>query len=290
MSIDTFPIEFIASYRRKIFRTASENRLTSLEAAIDFINKRGILAFWPLKDIPMPSLWAATAGDRPVPDEHDDPGHMTWGWKDELLGQRKCFYGRILCRRNFFVSLDNLPYLYALSNNFGDPAEDHLILYESGELPQTAFRIYDLLLKEGALDTLAIKRNAHLSGKLGDQQFNQAIDLLQMDFKIMPVGIANVGSWKYAFIYDLVPRQFPDLIDKAGTIQDHSARSILISNYLSSVGFATPGDIRKLFRWNSGMIDSVLKELINGHQVMEIELSENNVNHAGYLLSSLLEK
>ena len=54
----------------------------------------------------MPSLWVAVAGDRPVPDEHDDPGHVTWGWKDGLLGKRRWYYGRVLRKRNTFISLD----------------------------------------------------------------------------------------------------------------------------------------------------------------------------------------
>jgi hypothetical protein len=177
------PIEFIKEYRHKTFRLALNNRLHTIENAVEFINEHGIVAFWPLKDLPMPSLWAAAAGDRPVADEHDDPGHITWGWKDDLLGQKRCFYGRILCRRNFFVCLDILPNLYALSHNFGDPAEDHHILYQSGELSFAAFKIYDTLLNSGPKDTLALKRAAHLSGKEGEHQFNQAIDVLQMDYK-----------------------------------------------------------------------------------------------------------
>ena len=213
-------IDFIQDYRRKVCRFSPDARLLTIEDAVEFINDRGILAFWPLKNIPMPSLWAATAGNRPVPDDHDDPGHVTWGWKDSLLGKKECFYGRILCRRNFFISLEILPYLYALSHNYGDPAEDHHILYRAGELSFAAFKIYDTLLDNGPLDTLSLKRAAHLSGKEGEQQFNQAIDTLQMDYKIMPVGISNVGGWRYAFVYDLVPRQFTDIIERSRFISE----------------------------------------------------------------------
>ena len=41
-----------------------------------------------IKGIAFPSLWTAVAGDRPFADEHDDPGHVTWGWKDTAPGQR----------------------------------------------------------------------------------------------------------------------------------------------------------------------------------------------------------
>jgi hypothetical protein len=282
------PIEFIKDYRHKTFQLALNNRLHTIENAVEFINQRGILAFWPLKDLPMPSLWSAAAGDRPVADEHDDPGHITWGWKDDLLGQKRCYYARILCRRNFFVSLDVLPNLYALSHNFGDPAEDHLILYQSGELSFAAFKIYDTLLNSGPMDTLALKRAAHLSGKEGEQQFNQAIDLLQMDYKIMPVGISNAGGWRYAFIYDLVPRQFTDLIEKSRFITETSARKTLILNYMSSVGAAEEIDLRRLFRWSPDLLHSVLEQLVVSRLITSVDLTDHHSEKPGFVLSNLI--
>ena len=47
----------------------------------------------------MPSLWTAVAGDRPVADAHDDPGHITWGWKDRSLDKKIWYYGKILRRK-----------------------------------------------------------------------------------------------------------------------------------------------------------------------------------------------
>ena len=76
----------ILDYRAQTFRTAAGRRIATKEEAIAFVNERGYVYFWPIKEVTLPSLWAAVAGDRPVPDEHDDPGHVTWGWKDELLG------------------------------------------------------------------------------------------------------------------------------------------------------------------------------------------------------------
>lgn len=282
------PIEFVQEYRRKAYRYSPNDRLLTIENAVEFINKRGVLAFWPLKDIPMPSLWAATVGDRPVPDDHDDPGHVTWGWKDTLLGKKQCYYGRILCRRNFFVSLDILPNLYALSHNLGDPAEDHHILYRSGELSFAAFKIYDTLLNSGPMDTLALKRTAHLSGKEGEQQFNQAVDALQMDYKIMPVGISNVGGWRYAFVYDLVPRQFTDLIERSRFISESEARNQLILNYLTSVGTATEQDIRRLFKWNMDVIHQMVDQLLQTQKIVSVLICDKHQEIPGYALSNLI--
>ena len=107
-------------------------KLHNLEQAVEYVNQRGFIFFWPNKNIVMPSLWTAVAGDRPVPDEHDDPGHVTWDWKDKSLGKRLWYYGRVLSNRNAMVSLDLLPFFYALSPNYGSPSEDYLEQYMLG--------------------------------------------------------------------------------------------------------------------------------------------------------------
>ena len=109
--------EQIDAHRTKTYHLAPGLRVTNPEEAIDFVNERGFTFFWPIKDVTMPSLWAAVAGDRPVPDAHDDPGHITWGWKDELLGARKWYYAKVLRKRATLISLALAPHFYALSEN-----------------------------------------------------------------------------------------------------------------------------------------------------------------------------
>lgn len=282
------PIEVIRSHRHHTHRLSQDKRLLSLEMAVEFINEREIIAFWPINGIPMPSLWSATAGDRPVPDEHDDPGHVTWGWKDELLGNKRCFYARIFCRRNFFVSLEYLPYVYTLSNNYGDPSEEHYLRYQSGNLSRSAFNIYDKLLKNGAMDTISLKREVHLSGKDGDQEFNRAIDHLQMQLMILPTGISRSGGWHYSFIYDLVPRHFPGLIEQCRFITDIDARKRLLQNFFSSNGFSTKKEIASLFKWKSEEITATLDGLLNDYDILTVQLLENNQAISGYKLSKLI--
>jgi hypothetical protein len=288
MTKNSISLENLNIYRRKIYRSSIEDRIRTLDAAVGFINQRGLIAFWPLNGIPMPSLWAVAAGDRPVPDEHDDPGHITWGWKDELLSRKKCFYARILCKRNFFVSLDLLPNLYALSRNTGDPSEDHKVLYDSGELSHPAFLIYKTILNSGPMDTITLKRAAHLTGKEGDRQFNQAIDSLQNDIKILPVGISRSGGWHYAFIYDLVPRHFPDLIERTRFISEPFARKSLILNYLNSVGAASETEIHKLFRWELNITRSVMDELIASQQVKQIMIIDKDLMIPCYAIPDMI--
>lgn len=237
----------IIQYRARTFRTTPGLRVTSPDEAVNFVNERGYIFFWPIKDILMPSLWVAAAGDRPVPDEHDDPGHVTWGWKDSLLGKRLWYYGRVLRKRNMMVSLDVLPYFYALSPNYGDPNEDYLIDYEAGRLPLAAKLIYETLLNQGPLDTIALRKYAGLTNRSADTEFNRALDELQTTFRILPVGVSEAGAWHYSFIYDIVSHHHPDLIERAHPIAEHEARQKILALYLDSVGAVPFKEIQRIF-------------------------------------------
>jgi hypothetical protein len=239
--------EVINQYRADTFRTRPGLRLRSVAGAVEYVNERGFIFFWPMKGTLMPSLWAAAAGDRPVPNEHDDPGHVTWGWKDEMLGKRHWYYGRVLRKRNTFISLDILPYFYALSPNYGDPNEDYLIDYEQGQLTAAAKQIYEVLLNKGPLDTIALRKNAGLTSRASDSEYTRAMDVLQTSFRILPVGVSQAGAWNYSFIYDIVARHFPDVIERSHPITEPQARQKLVALYLDSVGAVPFKEIQRLF-------------------------------------------
>jgi len=252
----------ILDYRAQTFRTAAGRRIATKEAAIAFVNERGYVYFWPIKEVTLPSLWAAVAGDRPVPDEHDDPGHVTWGWKDEMLGARQWYYAKVLRKRATFISLDALPHFYALSENYGEPDKDYLLQYQEGRLTWEAKTIYETILNEGALDTVSLRKLARMTNKASDSPFNRALETLQADFKILPVGIAQAGAWKYAFVYECVHRHYPGLLDQARAIRQAEARQHLIEIYLRSVGAARVRDIVLLFGWPAKEIAQAVDALV----------------------------
>ncbi|HWQ46166.1 MAG TPA: hypothetical protein VN376_04825 [Longilinea sp.] len=207
-----------------------------------------------MKGIVLPSLWVAFAGDRPVADEHDDPGHTTWGWKDDSLDKGYWYYSKLLRKRATFVSLEVIPYFYALSPNFGDPEQDYLIEYQEGKLTQECKLIYEALLNEGPLDTITLRKKARLSNNLNEGRFNKALEDLQTSLRVIPAGICDAGAWHYSYIYDCTHRRFPNLIDQAGQITEGAARDKLTTLYLASVGAITLKEIERVFRWRA--IDS----------------------------------
>ena len=250
--------------------------MENINQAVDYVNERAFIFFWPIKDITLPSLWVATNGDRPVPDEHDDPGHRTWDWKDSLLGKQRWYYARTLRRRNTMISMTALPYFYALSPNYGDYQNDYLDQYESGALTQEAKLIYEALLNEGPLDTLALRRLTHMQSSNSNTRFNRALDDLQIQFKILPVGISRAGAWHYAFIYDLTARHLPQLSATAGAISESQARLYLLEKYFLSVGAARRQDINKLFKWRPEESRRSIESLIQKCAITDnIELSNS---------------
>lgn len=272
------PAEHIDFYRQRTFCQLPELGLKSKEDAISFVNQRGFIFFWPIKEALLPNLWEAAAGKRPVADAHDDPGHVTWGWKDSLLGQRVWYYAKVLRKRATMISLEVAPYFYALSENYGSE-DDYLTLYEQGRMPQEAKAIYEALLNEGVLDTIALRRITHMTNADSETRFNRALTDLQADFKILPVGVTDSGAWKYAFAYEVTSRHFPDLPEKAQFISEKTAQKKLALLFLQSVGVCQPRHLVRLFGWTAPKSLEILQSLVKEQQVLagiEIELSPNH--------------
>jgi hypothetical protein len=247
--MEKLSLERVQAYRAETYRLQAGRQVHSLEEAVAYVAERGFIYFWPIQGVIMPSLWTAVAGDRPVADAHDDPGHVTWGWKDSTLGQRRWYYAKVLRRKATIISLALAPTFYALSENFGSPEEDYLDQYRQGTLTVESKMVYEALLREGPLHTLALRQAAFLTGEGSEYRFNRALDELQADFKILPVGVAKAGAWRYAFIYDIVTRHYPELPDQARAIGLAEAQRTLLLSYLRSVGAVPEREVVRLFGW-----------------------------------------
>jgi hypothetical protein len=257
----TIDLVQLKAHRSRTFHLPPTKPVSSPTQALTFVNERGFIYFWPISGVDLPSLWTAVAGNRPVADEHDDPGHITWGWKDNSLDKKQWYYAKILRRKATFISLEVAPYFYALSENYGSPEEDHIIAYEEGRLTLAAKQVYDALLEKGSLNTLDLRKEARLQNAK-ESEFNRAMEDLQKDFKILPIGIAEAGAWRYSYRYELTARHFPNLLEQAHPIGEADARRKLIELYLRSVGAAQTRDVVKLFGWPAELVKRTLAKLV----------------------------
>ncbi len=238
----------LAAYRARTFHLTS--RLRSSRQALSFVERRGFVFFWPIRGCDLPSLWAATAGDRPVPSQHDDPAHVTWRWKDAMLDQKLWHYAKLLRGRATIVSLEALPYFYALSERVAD-LDDYRLAYEAGGLSRAAVDVAEALRRFGALDTVRLRREAHLSSEASKARFDHALVELQRGLWVVPVGVAEAGAWRYAFIYELLDRWQPRMAARARAIARPDARAYLTGLYLRSVGATTRPALARLFGWRT---------------------------------------
>lgn len=260
----------LAAYRRRTFRTARGLRLRSPAQAVQFVRQRGFTYFWPIQGVDLPSLWTAVAGDRPVAEFHDDPGHITWRWKDSLLGARKWHYAKLLRGKATLVSLPTLPYFYALSDRLGD-LDDYVLAYESGRISREAKVVGDVLLRQGAQHTIELRQAAHLDAPGSKSRFERGLVELQRGLWVLPIGVAEAGSWNYAFIYELVDRWYPGLIEQVQPLAVEQARAHLARRLLESVGAAPAAVIQRLFRWTPASVHQALEDLQRARAVQQLD-------------------
>jgi hypothetical protein len=252
--------DVLQNYRAQTYRLLPGAALSNIEDALAYLEERSFMFFWSIRGVDLPSLWTATAGDRPVAPEHDDPGHVTWGWKDELLDKRRWYYGKLLRGKATLVSLKTLPHFYALSKRVAE-IDDYRLAYEEGQLTREARVLADVLLNHGAQHTIEFRRLAHMSASTSKARFLRALTELQRGLWVLPIGVARAGSWRYAFVYELFDRWFPEIYKRARGIRTQEARSHLLRSYINSVGALMVKDVRKLFGWREEEIIETLSQL-----------------------------
>lgn len=270
-SLPVLDASALAAHRARTFHQSAP--LSGPEQALDWVNERGFAYFWPIKGVLLPSLWAAVAGERPVADAHDDPAHITWAWKDNALSRRQWYYAKVLRKKATLISLEIAPYFYALTENYGSPEEDHLIQYREGRLTLAARQIYEALL-DGPLNTVDLRKAARMTSRQSDTEFNRALEALQSDFKILPVGVAQAGAWKYAFIYAISAYHYPGLPEQARGIGESQAREKLLECYFRSVGAAQLRDAARLFGWGPQLTQRTVKRLLDNETLINVEIPQ----------------
>lgn len=269
-------VEEIHRRRAYNYHRTSGRRLRTVDDARAFVEQMGFCHLWPIKGIETPNLFHAIAGRvRVVPRKHRDPDmRKCWSWKDNALDERWWYYGKLLRRRATLISLEELPYFYALSPNFGG-LEDYLMEYEDGKMTAEAKQLYEALLEHGPLDKIELRRRAHLSSRSANSRADRALVELQVGLKVLPVGVSEAGSWNYAFIYDIVQRYFPWLPERARPIQRSEARRRLVQRYLDNVVAAERGMVSKMFhvmRWTKREMERTLDALLEEGSVREMAI------------------
>jgi len=273
---ETITKEWIEERRAHNYRRTPHRRLETPEEALTFVNNVGFCHFWPNKGAELPNLFHAIAGRvRPVPMEHDDPDmQKCWRWKDQALDKRQWYYGKLLRKRATLVSLELLPTFYACSENLGS-LDDYLDEYRAGLMTAEAKWIYEALLEHGPLDTIQLRQNAGLSSGKAKSRFDRGLVELQAGLKVIPVGVARVGHWRYAFTYDILQRQYPELPELAQGIKRSEARRRLVLQYLDNLVATDRATVKRIFnvlKWSSDEVKRTISALLLEEAIVETQV------------------
>lgn len=290
--IATVTQDWIAEQRAYSYHRTPDRRIESPKAARAFVEEVGFCHFWPIKDVELPNLFHAIAGRiRPVPMEHDDPdANRCWRWKDDALGKRQWYYGKFLRKRATLISLDLLPTFYACSENLGD-LDDYLEEYRAGLMTAEAKWIYEALLEHGPQDTIGLRQEARMSARSAKSRFERALVELQAGLRVLPIGVARTGAWRYAFTYEILERHFPELPEQASQITRSEAVRTLVSRYLGNVVAAERRMIGRIFRvlqWTAAELERTLASLLNEGVVREIQV--NGLTQPQLISTHVLER
>jgi hypothetical protein len=226
---------------RKKVRTATD--------AVRFIDATGFCVLFPLKNIPLPSLYYACARrDIHLGPSWDKYCQMIWNWKDELPHRRRAYYSKCLRGRGMFISLKFLPHFLAMRDAATSPAE-HERFYSEGRISHDALGIWKTLEEHGPLATLELRHACKMESKSGNARFKRAMLELQCHMVIVHFGAEQeTASWPSSR-FELTCRAFPKQAALTKKISLTVARSSIASKYLEWHPGTSPMVLARLFRW-----------------------------------------
>jgi hypothetical protein len=215
--------------------------------AVRFIDAAGFCVLFPVKNVPLPSLYHAMA--RRIPITWDKYTAKLWEWKDELPRRRRAFYAKYFKSRGTFISLKMLPHFLATRESAAGPgaAAD---FYAAGRISEGARRIWEALAAEGPLATLELRRVCEMEGTAGNPRFKRAMLELQCLLIVTHFGTAQESEAWASNRFELVSRAFPKQFEQARRITPVTARTVLARKYRSMYPRATLMQVARLFGWS----------------------------------------
>ena len=231
----------------RLIRTPSE--------ATRFIDHAGFCVLFPLKSVPLGSLYYAVAKRRDV--RWDKYAQLIWKWKDELPKKRRALYTKYFKGRGSFLSLQLLPYFLAIEGT-AVGAEEADALYKMGRISHDALELWQVLEKHGALPTLELRQASKLETPAGNKRFKKAMLELQGLLLVTHSGAAQETEAWASNCFDLVARAFPRQVRQARKISSENARTAIARRYRTLYPSTPTVQIARLFGWTKRQALSAL--------------------------------
>jgi hypothetical protein len=214
--------------------------------ALRFIDAAGFCLLFPVKNVPLPSLYFAMA--RRMPETWDSYAMKLWGWKADLPRRRRAFYAKYFKGRGTFISLKLLPHFLAMRETATLP-EEHENFYAAGRITHDACTIWKALAENGPLPTLGLRHTCRMDSKSGNVRFKKAMNELQCLLIVTHFGAEQETAAWASGRFELTARAFRKQARQAQTIAPESARAELARKYLVWHPDAQPMVLARLFGW-----------------------------------------
>jgi hypothetical protein len=217
------------------------------------IERVGFCVLFPIKDLPLPSLWAAVKGRSPknfnLVAAWDSDAEKLWGWKDEFPKRRRAWYGKYFRGKASLISPAFLPCFYCLEENYGTP-DEHERLYAEGKITADAHAICGGLLEHGPQGILELRHALGWTSKRGNQRFKRALEEVQRRLLVVRWGTKpETNAWESA-VYQLTPRAFPRAVRAATKVTRSEAQRAIAAQYLRLNPRAGERDLVRVFKWS----------------------------------------
>ncbi len=215
--------------------------------AVRFIDAVGFCLLFPVKNVPLPSLYYAMA--RCVPETWDSYVAKLWDWKADFPRHRRAFYAKYFKGRGTFISLKFLPHFLAMRETAAAP-DDYERFYAAGRITHDAHVIWKALAAHGPLATLELRHACKMDRKPGNVRFKKAMNELQCRLIVTHFGAEQETAAWASGRFELTARAFPNQARQARGIAAESAQAALARKYLEWHPGIPPITLARLFGWS----------------------------------------
>jgi hypothetical protein len=228
--------------------------------AVKYIDAAGFCTLFPVKNVPLTSLYYAVTRRNPQSDfVWDRYVEMLWKWKDILPQRKRAYYAKYFRGRGTFISRDLLPSFLAMRETAVEPS-DHEHFYAEGRIREDARAIWEAIAENGPLATLELRNICKMDSKAGNVRFKRAVADLQCMLVVVHFGTEQeTAAWASAR-YELTCRAFSKETTVARTITQADARRMLAAKFAACYPAAAHGQVARLFGWTKAEAAAAMEE------------------------------
>jgi len=233
--------------KRSAFQLRLALRPTTASEAVRFIDAVGFCLLFPVKSVPLPSLYYACA--RRECTTWDKYCLRIWSWKDELPRRRRAFYAKYFKGRGTFISPKLLPHFLAIEESAWS-AHDFDRAYAAGRITADARALWASLAGHGPLATLELRHACKFDTVAGNKRFKKAMLELSRRLIVVHFGAEQeTDSWASSR-FELTSRAFPAAVAAALRVSPAEARRSIAAKYRACHPDAGARTIARLFGWS----------------------------------------